>query len=175
MTRSITQKEFDNMVWQAIGCSYDWMFEKPRSVINESLARYILRQFCDKYGEKNAEGWKMRWQMEKTFDIKRRLNTWIQNSKEWDKGKWIEHNKNPQGLKAPVIHRTPEQIEESKEMELGYERLRNRVKTEHKPTAFGKLYRDKILRQDKAEEHSKKEFTDFESVKQSEQKYTDYE
>lgn len=137
MTRSYTQKEFDNMVWKAIGCSYDWMYEKPRGVINQPLAKYILRKFCNSWGEKNAGGWKMKWQMQKTFDIKRRLNTWIENSKDFDKGKWQEVEKNPQGLKAPVIKKTPEQIEEANKLEIAYQKRKKEAKTKLKPIPKG--------------------------------------
>lgn len=164
MTRSYTQKEFDNMVWQAIGCSYDWMYEKPRGVINQALAKYILRRFCNHWGEKSMGGWKMAWQKQKTFDIKRRLNTFIENSKDWDRRKWQEVEKNPQGLKAPVIKKTPEQIEESARLLEVYKKRKEQAKTkvQYRPKPYGVIRREEVRQQQKSKEQSEQKYTDYE-------------
>lgn len=40
--------------------------------------------FIDYWTEKNLSGKKMKFEMQKTFDIKRRLLKWIQNAKDWN-------------------------------------------------------------------------------------------
>jgi hypothetical protein len=44
----------------------------------------IIREFSDYWSEKNEGGKKMRWEMQTTFDITRRLKKWISNQKEWN-------------------------------------------------------------------------------------------
>lgn len=39
--------------------------------------------FLDYWTEKNLNGKKERWQMEKVFDVRRRYRTWLRNSKNW--------------------------------------------------------------------------------------------
>lgn len=43
------------------------------------------KKFIDYWTEKSDNGRKMRFQKEKVFNIKRRLNTWLQNEKRWNK------------------------------------------------------------------------------------------
>lgn len=43
----------------------------------------IVNSFCDYWTESKPNGKKMKFEMEKTFDITRRLNTWIKNEQEW--------------------------------------------------------------------------------------------
>jgi len=40
-------------------------------------------EFLDYWTEKNPNGKKERWQMEKVFDVKRRYQTWLRNYKRW--------------------------------------------------------------------------------------------
>ena len=44
----------------------------------------IINEFCDYWTESNMSGNKMKFEMQKTFDISRRLKKWIQNAKEWN-------------------------------------------------------------------------------------------
>ena len=44
----------------------------------------IINEFCDYWTESNMSGTKMKFEMQKTFDINRRLKKWIQNSKDWN-------------------------------------------------------------------------------------------
>ena len=44
----------------------------------------IIKDFCDYWTESNMSGNKMKFEMQKTFDISRRLKKWIQNAKEWN-------------------------------------------------------------------------------------------
>lgn len=41
----------------------------------------ILKEFYDYWSEKNKSGTKMRWELEKTWDLGRRLARWARNSK----------------------------------------------------------------------------------------------
>ena len=44
----------------------------------------IIEEFCDYWTESNISGNKMKFEMQKTFDINRRLKKWIQNAKDWN-------------------------------------------------------------------------------------------
>lgn len=50
----------------------------------EGKTRAEMNKFIDYWTEPNATGKKARWQMEKTFDVKRRLIRWFGNSKEFN-------------------------------------------------------------------------------------------
>ena len=43
----------------------------------------IIQEFVDYWTEKNISGKKMKFEMQKTFDIKRRLARWVKNNEEW--------------------------------------------------------------------------------------------
>lgn len=43
----------------------------------------LITEFIDYWTEKNISGKKMKFEMQKTFDIKRRLARWIKNNEEW--------------------------------------------------------------------------------------------
>ena len=45
----------------------------------------IQKEFTDYWTEKNKSGNTMRFEMERTFDIKRRLSRWQKNDKKWNK------------------------------------------------------------------------------------------
>ena len=47
------------------------------------IAPDVIDAFCNYWTERNMSGNKMKFEMSKTFDIKRRLATWIKNNKEW--------------------------------------------------------------------------------------------
>ena len=44
----------------------------------------IIKDFCNYWTESNMSGTKMKFEMQKTFDIKRRLSKWVQNAKDWN-------------------------------------------------------------------------------------------
>ena len=44
----------------------------------------VLDEFIDYWTEKNMSGTKAKYQMQKTFDISRRLKRWTKNSKDWN-------------------------------------------------------------------------------------------
>ena len=57
----------------------------------EFLDKYghrLLRAFVDYWTEQSSNGKKMRWQMQKAFDVSRRLKTWAKN--DYD-GHWKRH------------------------------------------------------------------------------------
>jgi len=47
----------------------------------------MCKRFFNYWTESNVNGKKMRFEMEKVFDLKRRLATWAKNDKEWNKSK----------------------------------------------------------------------------------------
>jgi DNA replication protein DnaD len=51
---------------------------------NEELTDEMIKNFTSYWTESNVNGQKMRYEMQKTFDIKRRLNKWLSNTKEWN-------------------------------------------------------------------------------------------
>ena len=51
--------------------------------ITPMVAPDIIDEFCNYWTERNMSGRKMKFEMAKTFDISRRLRTWIRNKKEW--------------------------------------------------------------------------------------------
>ena len=46
-----------------------------------------LRNFAGYWSELNKSGTKQRWQLQKTFELKRRLGTWFRNKDKFNKGK----------------------------------------------------------------------------------------
>ena len=55
------------------------------------IKTHLLNEFCDYWTESNPNGTKMKFEMQKTFDISRRLKKWIRNSTEWDYKKKDEY------------------------------------------------------------------------------------
>lgn len=54
-------------------------------LFKEKCSEKTLNKFCDYWTEHSANGKKMRFEMEKVFDISRRLNTWISNETKFNK------------------------------------------------------------------------------------------
>ena len=44
----------------------------------------VIDDFCNYWTESNINGNKMKFEMQKTFDVKRRLNKWIKNQSDWN-------------------------------------------------------------------------------------------
>lgn len=59
------------------GNAYDAIFEALRKPGNEEALRSELEKFILYWTEPNKSGTKERWQGEKTFEVKRRLYTWL--------------------------------------------------------------------------------------------------
>ena len=51
---------------------------------NKEVPDNVVDEFCTYWTEKNIAGKKMRWEMQKTFDISRRLDRWIKNNNDWN-------------------------------------------------------------------------------------------
>ena len=60
--------------------------EKCFVISNEikSIGEGTVYSFVDYWTESNMKGTRMKFEMQKTFDIKRRLNKWFNNEKEWN-------------------------------------------------------------------------------------------
>lgn len=52
-----------------------------------------LVAFCSYWTESNHSGTKQRWQLQKTFEPKRRLVTWFKNKRDWKSGRTQQPNK----------------------------------------------------------------------------------
>ena len=50
---------------------------------NMDVPDQTIDEFCSYWTERNLNGTKMKYEMQKTFDIKRRLQRWIKNQEEW--------------------------------------------------------------------------------------------
>jgi hypothetical protein len=62
---------------------------KFKSEVFEFLNKYpevLLNKFCNYWTEKNKSRTKMRFELEKTFEIDRRLSTWASKDKDFNKG-----------------------------------------------------------------------------------------
>ena len=49
------------------------------------ISKDVLKEFCDYWTEQNLKGTKMRFEMQKTFDINLRLKRWERNNSNWNK------------------------------------------------------------------------------------------
>jgi len=61
------------------------------SILKEKIDNDILEREIEKFilywTEPNKSGTKVRWELQKTFDVKRRLRTWFENKQQWNKDK----------------------------------------------------------------------------------------
>lgn len=55
--------------------------------MNQQLVENELSKFISYWTEKNTAGTKERWQMEKTFEVKKRLTTWFNNINKFERKK----------------------------------------------------------------------------------------
>lgn len=51
---------------------------------NEKYSVDLLAEFYRYWSEKQTTGWKMKWELQKTFEIDRRLVTWLNNQKKFN-------------------------------------------------------------------------------------------
>ena len=51
----------------------------------DDVADDIKKEFCNYWTEPNHSNTKLKFEMEKTWDLEKRLKRWINNSKKWDK------------------------------------------------------------------------------------------
>tara|TARA_R110002020_G_scaffold159525_1_gene343407 strand:- start:3630 stop:4244 length:615 start_codon:yes stop_codon:yes gene_type:complete len=57
------------------------------------VSKDILKEFVNYWTEENRSGSKMLFELQPTFDINRRLQTWCRNEKKWSKGKASKFSK----------------------------------------------------------------------------------
>ena len=63
------------------------------------VSKDILKEFVNYWTEENRSGSKMLFELQATFDINRRLQTWVSNDKKWNtpnKKKWTDSKFNKQ-------------------------------------------------------------------------------
>lgn len=77
-----------------------WLTTKGFS---EWSSRQEIRKFHAYWTELNKSGTKQRWQLERTFELKRRLNTWMTNAQKFSRGE-----------SAPVMSRPTPPVPETK-------------------------------------------------------------
>jgi len=70
--KEIRETKFNNRVKE--------IFDEKHPSCNDQ----VYADFCNYWTESNMSGTKMKFEMQKTFDIARRLAKWIQNSKDWN-------------------------------------------------------------------------------------------
>lgn len=62
-------------------------FLVEKNLFSPSFATTELKKFVSYWTEPNKSGKKQRWELEKTFDVKRRLSTWLNNSRKFSSKK----------------------------------------------------------------------------------------
>ena len=60
------------------------IFIKKVFEFEKEYDKETLDEFIDYWTEKNMSGTKMKYEMQKTFDVSRRLKRWVKNSKDWN-------------------------------------------------------------------------------------------
>lgn len=64
----------------------DFLVEKtgaPREAVENEMRKFVAH-----WTEPNKSGTKVRWQMQQTFDVKRRLYTWLSRAREFNKNNY---------------------------------------------------------------------------------------
>jgi len=61
--------------------------EFQEEVFMSNLSTDLCQEFVDYWTERNKSGTKMKFEMQKTFDIKRRLARWVKNNDNWNRTK----------------------------------------------------------------------------------------
>ena len=61
--------------------------EFTEKVYSSKYSTELCTEFCEYWTETNPKGTKMKFEMQKTFDIGRRLARWAKNNKTWNKTK----------------------------------------------------------------------------------------
>lgn len=70
--------------------TFNWLKSKG---LDEKLIKQELSKFVTYWTEKNPTGRKERWQMEKTFEIRKRLATWLSRVKQFSGLKSVDNQK----------------------------------------------------------------------------------
>jgi phage replication O-like protein O len=85
VTPSQQMKSFVNSFEQLDDNYYQLLEYLKQNGINQHLAETELSKFINYWTELNKSGTKQRWEMEKTFEVKRRLTTWFSRIKTFNK------------------------------------------------------------------------------------------
>jgi hypothetical protein len=56
-----------------------------KAVFQQNFPPDILENFYDYWSEPNKSATKMKFELEKTWEITRRLKTWVRNNQNWNK------------------------------------------------------------------------------------------
>ena len=60
------------------------ILENFKDIIPEKVLKEEVQKFMLYWTEKNPSGKKCKWEMQQTFDVKRRLATWLKNTEKWN-------------------------------------------------------------------------------------------
>jgi len=77
-----TKKSEINFIKLVEDCLLDFKNTIPDSILKVEVQKFLLY-----WTEKNPNGKKEKWEMQSTFDVKRRLASWLKNTEKWDKQK----------------------------------------------------------------------------------------
>lgn len=69
-------------------------FRLAASIYNATYGEQLVKEFCDYWTEPTTGGRKLRWEMQKTWDLKRRLATWYANEQKFYNRKNNAYGKN---------------------------------------------------------------------------------
>ncbi len=78
-TKKPVKKDFIELLEESLN---DFKGKLPDNILKEEVQKFILY-----WTEKNPNGKKEKWEMQSTFDVKRRLASWLKNTEKWDKQK----------------------------------------------------------------------------------------
>ena len=80
----LTPKDKDKVKEKDIDKRKDKFIEKVNTIIKDKkYANGETERFVEFWTEKNNSNTKMRFELQQTFEISRRLSTWVKNNKEW--------------------------------------------------------------------------------------------
>lgn len=68
----------------AVEAIEEWLLQQGATLSDP--VRREMAKFASHWTEPTKSGKKVRWELEKTFDVKRRLVTWLTNAAKWSKG-----------------------------------------------------------------------------------------
>jgi len=84
----VTPKDIDKDKDKDIDKRQDKFIDKVNEVVkNKKYTNDETDNFVGFWTERNNSNTKMRFELQQTFDISRRLSTWVKNNKEWKLGK----------------------------------------------------------------------------------------
>lgn len=98
-------------------------FRLAASIYNATYGEQLVKEFCDYWTEPTTGGKKLRWEMQKTWDLKRRLATWYANEQKFygnRRGAQQPQQKRPQDM-------TDEELRKARGWEYTQEFLRRKM------------------------------------------------